>query len=340
MLETEKKSDTYLKFMENFKKNLKKYDPETLKKLEENEQKQKEDEQKQYENNNKNNDGKEKDSQYVTDPDEILKYINSTLDEIDENKLPKNWDWRNVGGENYVPDPFEQGNCGSCYTLATIFSLESRLRIKTLNKDKTKFSVQFPLSCNFYAEGCEGGYPIMVGKFFHEFEIVPEECFEYTQSTNQCSNVCDYTKYPKKYYVGDYGYIGGYYGALNEVLMMKEIRARGPIPGNIIVPLTFNYYKSGIYSERPLKKNSGIFNKTSMIENEIDFLKVEHSTTIIGYGEENGVKYWIGMNTWGNDWGENGFYKILRGENEMNIETMGDYFNIEITDRKNNNNNN
>jgi len=77
-----------------------------------------------------------------------------------------------------------------------------------------------------------------------------------------------------------------------------------------------------------------------MIENEIDFLKVEHSTTIIGYGEENGVKYWIGMNTWGNDWGENGFYKILRGENEMNIETMGDYFNIEITDRKNNNNNN
>ena len=338
MLETEKKSDTYLKFMENFKKNTN--DPETLKILEENELKQKQEEQLKNEENNNNNDGKEKDSQYVTDPDEILKYINSTLDEMDENKLPKNWDWRNVGGENFVPEPFEQGNCGSCYTLATIFSLESRLRIKTLNKDKTKFSVQFPLACNFYSEGCDGGYPILVGKFFHEFEIVPEECFEYTQSTNQCSNVCDYTKYPKKYYVGDYGYIGGYYGALNEVLMMKEIRARGPIPGNIIVPLSFNVYKSGIYSEKPLKKNSGKFNKTSMIENEIDYLKVEHSTTIVGYGEENGVKYWIGMNTWGNSWGENGFYKILRGENEMNIETMGDYFNIEITDRNNTNTNN
>ena len=46
------------------------------------------------------------------------------------------------------------------------------------------------------------------------------------------------------------------------------------------------------------------------------------------------------MNTWGNEWGENGFYKILRGENEMNIETMGDYFNIEITDRNNTNTNN
>ena len=40
------------------------------------------------------------------------------------------------------------------------------------------------------------------------------------------------------------------------------------------------------------------------------------------------------MNTWGKNWGDGGFVKILRGENELNIETMGDYLNLEVFDRK------
>ena len=193
-----------------------------------------------------------------------------------------------------------QGNCGSCFTISTIYSLESRLRIKTLNKDQTKLSIQFPLSCNFYSEGCDGGYPILVGKFFHEFEIVPKDCFEYEEEDNDCENVCDYTKYKKKYIVSEYGYLGGFYGADTELLMIKELRARGPIPGNIMVPLEFNYYKNGIFSEKDLKKN----------------------------------KFWICENTWGDDWGENGFFRVKRGNNEINIETMGDYFNIDVVDRE------
>ena len=276
---------------------------------------------------------REKDSYDITDRNEIIKYINSSLDSIDENKLPLNWDWRNVGGENFVSQTINQGNCGSCFTISTIYSLESRLRIKTLNEDKTKLSIQFPLSCNFYSEGCDGGYPILVGKFFHEFEIVPKDCFEYEEENIDCENVCDYTKYKKKYIVSEFGYLGGFYGADTELLMIKELRARGPIPGNILVPLEFNYYKNGIFSEKDLKKNNGAFNITSMISHDIQYEKVEHSTTIVGYGEENGVKFWICQNTWGDDWGENGFFRVKRGNNEINIETMGDYFNIDILDR-------
>ena len=277
---------------------------------------------------------REKDSYDITDRNEIIKYINSSLDSIDENKLPLNWDWRNVGGENFVSQTINQGNCGSCFTISTIYSLESRLRIKTLNEDKTKLSIQFPLSCNFYSEGCDGGYPILVGKFFHEFEIVPKDCFEYEEENIDCENVCDYTKYKKKYIVSEFGYLGGFYGADTELLMIKELRARGPIPGNILVPLEFNYYKNGIFSEKDLKKNNGAFNVTSMISHDIQYEKVEHSTTIVGYGEENGVKFWICQNTWGDDWGENGFFRVKRGNNEINIETMGDYFNIDVVDRE------
>lgn len=274
------------------------------------------------------------DSSFVTDPHEMTKYLNTPIEDMDASKLPKNWDWRNVGGVNYVPSVKRQGDCGSCYVFSTVTTLEARLRIQTNNMDRTEFSKQFPLSCNFYSEGCDGGYPFLVGKFFNEFEIVPEECFKYTQTNDKCSNVCDYKKlYSKKYRVSSYGYIGGYYGATNEELMMKELRARGPIPGNIRVPYTFNYYKEGIYSESELNKNSDKLNKTTMTDRHLSWEKVEHSITLVGYGEENGVKYWIGMNTWGQNWGDKGFFKILRGENECAIESMGDYLTIEVTQR-------
>ena len=278
---------------------------------------------------------REPDSHYIKNKDEILKYINSSLDEIDEKTLPKNWDWRDVGGENFYSEEITQGGCGSCYVVSTISILESRLRIKTLNKDKTKFSVQFPLSCSFYTEGCGGGFPIVLGKFLHDFEIVPKDCLEYEQSDDNCENVCDYNLYDKKYFVSDYGYIGGFYGAANEVLMMKELRARGPITGNIKSPLFFSMFSGGIYSSKEIEENvSKGLNHKSLYDENIFFQEMSHSTTIVGYGEENGIKFWICMNSYGKDWGEDGYYRVLRGENEMRIETMPEFLNIDFISRK------
>lgn len=275
----------------------------------------------------------DQDSKNVSNFDEIIKYLKTDIKDIDENKLSKNWDWRNVGGVNYVPPVRAQGSCGSCYIFSTMSSLESRLRIQTNNKDQTIFSKQYPISCNFYSEGCDGGFPILVAKFLNEFEIVPESCFEYTATNDKCSNVCDYQKNKKRYTVNKYGYLGGAYSKTSEADMMKEIRARGPIPGNIMVHWSFHYYKNGIFSSKPLKKNSGKISKSTLIDSGRDWAKVEHSITLVGYGEEDGVKYWIGMNTWGSKWGEDGFFRILRGENEEEIETMGDYMNVKVEDR-------
>jgi len=277
---------------------------------------------------------RENDSQNVTNYSEIAKYLYEDIDSIDETKLPKNWDWRNVGGRNFLPPVRNQGGCGSCYTFSTMTVLESRLRIQTNLEDKTLFSKQFPLACNFYSEGCDGGYPVFVAKFSKEFELIPEDCFEYTEKTNTCSNVCkDYKSNPKKYTVSDYGYLGNAYGKTNEAQMMKELRARGPIPGNMLVHWSFQYYKRGIFSQQKLVQNSKKISLRDLFDYGMSWSKVEHSITLVGYGEENGVKYWIGMNTWGTDWGDKGFFKILRGENEAQIESMGDFMNVKVEKR-------
>lgn len=41
---------------------------------------------------------------------------------------------------------------------------------------------------------------------------------------------------------------------------------------------------------------------------------------MVGWGEENGVKFWIARNAWGSYWGEEGFIRIIRGVNHLRIE--------------------
>lgn len=45
-----------------------------------------------------------------------------------------------------------------------------------------------------------------------------------------------------------------------------------------------------------------------------------HAVKMIGWGEENGTKYWLVANSWNEDWGDKGIFKILRGTNEYGIE--------------------
>lgn len=45
-----------------------------------------------------------------------------------------------------------------------------------------------------------------------------------------------------------------------------------------------------------------------------------HAVSIIGWGEIKGKKYWIIRNSWGVDWGDNGFFKMVRGSNNCELE--------------------
>jgi len=85
--------------------------------------------------------------------------------------------------------------------------------------------------------------------------------------------------------------------------MMQEIHQRGPIACGIAVPQSLEDYTGGIYND-----TTGDLN-------------IVHDISVVGYGVENGTKYWTVRNSWGTHWGEQGFFRVVRGTNNLAIET-------------------
>jgi cathepsin C len=120
----------------------------------------------------------------------------SNSDYIENNKksnsqsFPQKFDWRDMNGVNYDSPVRKQGECGSCYAISAITVLESRIRIKTGNKYKPILSPSSVISCSRYNQGCNGGYPYLVGKHAKEFGFVEEKCQVYDQKDNYCNMDC------------------------------------------------------------------------------------------------------------------------------------------------------
>lgn len=63
-----------------------------------------------------------------------------------------------------------------------------------------------------------------------------------------------------------------------------------------------------------LSYKSGIYQRTS------DQYLGNHVVKVIGWGTDNGTDYWMVANSWNTDWGDRGFFKVIRGKNECGFE--------------------
>ena len=84
---------------------------------------------------------------------------------------------------------------------------------------------------------------------------------------------------------------------------MQEIYQRGPIACGIAATPELHNYQGGIFED-----------KTGATD-------INHDISIVGFGVENGTKYWVVRNSWGSSWGESGFVRVIRGTNNIMIES-------------------
>lgn len=233
-----------------------------------------------------------------------------------EASLPQSFDWRQGrGGQHFLEGVMDQADCGSCYMVSTMRMLTARHKIKMNDTSLEPWSISFPLHCSEYTQGCKGGYPELTAKWSEDVGLLPASCAPYA-TEGKCAISCDVSKLGKRYRAANYRYIGGFYGDSNAADMMLELYRNGPIVVAFEPTEDFMYYAGGIFADprvgvpAPLRRSS------------TEWQKVDHAVLLVGWGEELGQKYWIVQNSWGDSWGEGGYFRIARDINDSGVESV------------------
>lgn len=226
--------------------------------------------------------------------------------------LEANFDWRRKDGKNWITPVVTQGDCGSCYTISTVHMLTARNRIAKGDHKEPSFSVSFPLYCSEYNQGCDGGYGFLQTKWSEDVGLIPERCAPFSEGGGMCQVDSRCKLGEQRYRATNHHYVGGYYGGSTAENIRQELVAHGPVVMSFEPQEDFMYYKSGVYRSGPSKIHQ-------------EWEQVDHAVMLVGYGNDKGKqggKYWTLQNSWGDDWGEAGYFRMARGTDESGCESI------------------
>lgn len=224
----------------------------------------------------------------------------------------------------------DQSSCASCWAFGVAQVATDRLCITTGGKVKDRLAPEDIVACcNECGYKCKGGYTGMAWEYLRLKGIVTGgeygttnwcKAYPYPQCEHgvegqypPCSTtppddpVCDkqcQEGYPVEYEKDRHKFSNVYQLGMDANEIMTEIFTNGPVDATFQVFEDFMTYKSGVYHHVEGKNVS------------------LHTVKIIGWGEEDGEKYWLVVNSWNEDWGEKGLFKIRRGTNECAIESQ------------------
>lgn len=92
---------------------------------------------------------------------------------------------------------------------------------------------------------------------------------------------------------------------------MKLSLKEGPIACSIQVVDSFLGYQSSNNSQVDF----------TIYEETLDYIEPNHLISVIGWGVgPSGQQHWIGRNSWGRHWGDNGFFYMAMDKNTLGIE--------------------
>nr|KYP68548.1 Thiol protease SEN102 family [Cajanus cajan] len=199
--------------------------------------------------------------------------------------VPASLDWRKKGAVTPIKD---QGECGSCWAFSAVAATEGITKLST--GKLVSLSEQELVDCDTKGvdQGCEGGLMDDAFKFILKNKgLTTESIYPYKGVDGKCN-----TKAVGKHAASIKGYED--VPANSESALLKAV-ANQPVS----VAIDASGFEFQFYS-------GGVFNGSSC------GINLDHGVTAVGYGSNNGTKYWLIKNSWGVKWGEQGYIRMQR----------------------------
>lgn len=210
--------------------------------------------------------------------------------------LPSAVDWK-----RFDSPVKNQGSCGACWAFAAVALVENLTKQEGID-GTDDLSEQAVLACA--NGGCRGGWYFDGLSYIRQNGLPSEGCLPYNGDENNCTELCDKPNFLVK--IQGHTPSMGLWGKDQSAEDLKLALQNGPLIVYMKVPDNGTFegtgYKGGVYDYQggPISATQG------------------HAVLVVGYNDLQ--KYFLVKNSWGDWWGENGYFRISYDDVEDDVQ--------------------